>query len=85
MRTDAKNCREKWEGEDRCRSHGRRISFALVAIALILAVGFYYLTSEKRRDRPAESVTKAAASVDNAARVVGDAARDAADDMRSRN
>lgn len=85
MRTDVENRCEKWEGEDRCRSHGRRISFALIAIALILAVSFYYFTSGKRRDRSAESVTKAAASVDNAARVVGDAARDAADDMRSRN
>ncbi len=63
-------------------SHGRLVIIALLAIAVFLAVSFFYMTNEKRRDRPAESVTKAAAAVDDAARKVGDSARNAAQDFR---
>ena len=63
-------------------SHGRLVTVALLVIAIFLAVSFFYMTNEKRRDRPAESVTKAAAAVDDAARRVGHSARDAAQDIR---
>lgn len=63
-------------------SHGRLVTVALLVIAIFLAVSFFYMTNEKRRDRPAESMTKAAAAVDDAARKVGDSARDAAQDIR---
>lgn len=67
---------------DKTRGNGG-IVFALVAIALILAIGFFYLTNERREDRRADAVTKAAGSVDDAARIVGDAAKDAARDLHN--
>ena len=39
------------------------VILALVAIALILAISFFYLTNERRQDRQADAVTDAAASV----------------------
>jgi uncharacterized protein HemX len=64
------------------RSSGSGVVFALVALALILAIGFFYLTNDRRDDRQAEAVTGAAQSVDDAAKMVGDAAKDAADKLR---
>jgi hypothetical protein len=58
--------------------------FALVALALILAIAFFYLTNDSRDDRPAEAVTSAAGSVDDAARGIGDATRDAAENLREK-
>ncbi|MDV5822659.1 hypothetical protein [Sphingobium naphthae] len=57
------------------------VILALVAIALILAISFFYLTNERRQDRQADAVTDAAASADNAVQAMGDAARNAADDL----
>lgn len=65
------------------RSHGSGVTFALVALALILAIAFFYLTNEQRDDRRADKVTQAAGSVDDAARVVSDAAHNAADALRN--
>ena len=59
--------------------------FALVALALLLAIGFFYLTNERRGDKRADAVTQAAGSVDNAARMVGDAAQKAADKLRQKD
>ncbi|WP_088181781.1 hypothetical protein [Sphingobium sp. Z007] len=67
------------------RSRGSGVVFALVALALILAIGFFYLTNERREDRQADKVTKAAGSVDDAARMVGDAAKNAADKLRDKD
>ncbi|RJG55477.1 hypothetical protein D0Z70_08720 [Sphingobium terrigena] len=64
------------------RSRGSGVVFALVALALILAIGFFYLTNDRRDDRQAEAITGAAQSVDDAAKMVGDAAKDAADKLR---
>lgn len=64
------------------RSRGSGVVFALVALALILAIGFFYLTNDERGDRQADAVTRAAGSVDDATRAVGDAARNAADTLR---
>lgn len=65
------------------RSHGSGLLLAIVAIALILAIGFFYLSSERREDRQADAVTNAAGAVDDAARIVGDAAKNAADTLRN--
>jgi uncharacterized protein (UPF0333 family) len=67
------------------RSRGGSVVFALVALALILAIAFFYLTNERRQDRQADKLTQAAGAVDNAAAVVGDAAEKAADQLRNRN
>ncbi|MDO7834902.1 hypothetical protein Q4610_07560 [Sphingobium sp. HBC34] len=65
------------------RSRGSGVVFALVALALVLAIGFFYLTNDQRNDRPADAVTRAAGSIDDAAKVVGDAAHNAADRLRN--
>ena len=67
---------------ERSRSSG--VIFALVAIALILAITFFYLTKE-REDRESRVITEAAESADSAARVVGNAAQQAADRLRQQN
>ncbi|MDR7155430.1 CHASE3 domain sensor protein [Sphingobium xenophagum] len=64
------------------RPRGSGLTFALVAIALILAIGFFYLTNDNRRDKRADAVTNTAKSVDDAARVIEKAARNAADGLR---
>lgn len=66
------------------RSRGSLIIFLLVAIALILAIGFFYLTKD-RDDRRADTVTQAVGSIDSAAHVVGDAARNAAETLRNQD
>jgi hypothetical protein len=58
------------------------VVFALVALALLIAIAFFYLTGKGRRDRRADAVTHAAASVDRAASAMGDAAGNAAEDLR---
>ena len=68
------------DADKRPRAGG--VIFALVAIALILAIGFFYLTEHRRNDRRADAVTGAAQSVDDAARVMEEAARNAADRLR---
>ena len=64
------------------RSQGSGVIFTLVALALVLAIGFFYLTNDGRDDRRADAVTKAADSVDKAASRAGEAARDAANSLR---
>lgn len=64
------------------RSQGSGVVFALVALALVLAIGFFYLTNEGRDDRRADAVTRAADSVDRAASRAGDAAQNAANSLR---
>jgi len=61
---------------------GSGTTFLLVAIALILAIAFFYLTKDKRDDRRADAVTQAAESVDNATASIGSAAQNAASDLR---
>lgn len=64
------------------RQAGSAIIFAIIALALLLAVGFFYLTGDRDDDRPADTVTQAAGSLDDAARSVGDAAKNAAHSLR---
>ncbi|MGC4250538.1 MAG: hypothetical protein QM605_03445 [Sphingobium sp.] len=66
---------------DAGRPHGSGLVFLLIALALILAIGFFYMSKE-REDRRADRVTDAANAVDGAATIVGDAARNAADSFR---
>lgn len=68
---------------DRAVPRGPALIILLVVLALILAVGFFYMT-EVRRDRQAEQVTEAAGKLDGAADRLGDAARDAAKRFDSR-
>lgn len=65
------------------RRRGSGIIFLLVAIALILAVGFFYLTKDREDNQP--NVVTQAESDDSAARVVGNAAKDAANSLRNQN
>ncbi|SCW88034.1 hypothetical protein SAMN02927924_03626 [Sphingobium faniae] len=69
---------------DTGRSHGSGLVFLLITLALILAIGFFYL-SKGRDDQRADRLTEAANSVDDAATIVGDAARNAADVFRKDN
>jgi hypothetical protein len=64
---------------------GSGVILALVALALILAIGFFYLTNDRRGDGRADKVTRAADSADQMVIGVGDAARDAAHDLRNHN
>ncbi|PZU57827.1 MAG: hypothetical protein DI547_12250 [Sphingobium sp.] len=55
----------------------------LIAIALILAIGFFYLTGRSEgHDRSGDKILGAAASAESAATAIGDAARDAANRMK---
>nr|WP_242124760.1 hypothetical protein [Sphingobium sp. Sx8-8] len=70
------------------RPRGSLIIFALVAIALILAIGFFYLTKEgngDQADRLIEAANSAANSSDSAAHVVGDAAKNAANALYNKH
>ena len=66
------------------RSPGSGLIFALVAIALILAISFFYLTKDREANQ-GNVITQAEDSSDSAARIVGDAAQNAADTLRDRN
>ncbi|WP_066698116.1 hypothetical protein [Sphingobium amiense] len=61
---------------------GSGTTFFLVALAVILAIVFFYMTKDAREDRRADAVTEAAASVDNATARVGSAAQNVARDLR---
>jgi len=74
-------CGDSGSLADRPRRGG--MVFALVALALVLAIGFFYMTTERRADRAADKVTRAAGTVDDAARVVSEAAKNAADRLRN--
>lgn len=65
------------------RARGTGLIFVLVALALILAIGFFYMTKDREPDQ-ARVLTQAAESTDSAARVVGDAAQNAADQFDHR-
>jgi uncharacterized protein HemX len=64
------------------RSRGSLIIFILVAMALVLAIGFFYMTKD-RNERPADAVMQAVETPDSAAQMVGDAAMNAADTLRN--
>ncbi|MGE4322572.1 MAG: hypothetical protein AB7E60_06025 [Sphingobium sp.] len=57
--------------------------FAIIAIALILAIAFFYMAKERRQDRRTDALMQAAGSVDETTRIVGDAAKNAADALRN--
>ncbi|HEX7876902.1 MAG TPA: hypothetical protein VF489_10005 [Sphingobium sp.] len=65
-------------------SRGSGLIFVLIAIALILAITFFYLTKDRESDQ-SRAVTQAVESADSAARVVGNAAQNAADRLKDRN
>jgi hypothetical protein len=49
----------------------------LIAIAMVLAIGFFYLAGGREKDAVSDAAISAANSVDKAAGKVGDATRDA--------
>ncbi|MBB3983477.1 hypothetical protein GGR44_003168 [Sphingobium fontiphilum] len=58
------------------------IIFALLAIALLLAIAFLFLTDRRRADHVSETAVDAAIAVGNGAQAVGDAARNRAEEWR---
>lgn len=56
----------------------------LIAIAMILAIGFFYLAGGREKDAVSDAAINAANSVDKAARKVGDATRDAGQKLEER-
>jgi uncharacterized protein HemX len=64
------------------RPRGRGVVVALILVAVILAVAFFYMTKESRQDEQADKINHAAESVDRAAKAVGDAARNTADKLK---
>lgn len=87
MRHDAdRHDRQAADQSDRCgrlrdQPGKNGVVFALIALALLVAVAFFYLTKD-RHDRSADVMTHAAASVDRAAIAMGDAAGNAAKNLR---
>lgn len=67
-----------------CQRRRSGMVFVIVALALLLAIGFFFLTNQHREDAQSRAITDAAESVDNAARSVGDAAQRAIDKLRDR-
>ena len=64
--------------------HGRGPVVALIILALILAIGFFYMTRDSAQDQQADKITHAAESVDRAAKAVGDAALNSAENLEKR-
>lgn len=58
------------------------VIFALLALALLLAIAFLFLTDERRADHMSEKAVDAAIVVGNGAQAVGDAARNASEELR---
>lgn len=71
------------EGPDMQTTRGSGLIFVLIAMALILAISFFYLTKDRNSDQ-GRAVTEAADTADSAARLVGDAAQNAADRLDNR-
>jgi uncharacterized protein HemX len=65
-----------WPG----RSGGSGLIFVLVALALILAIGFFYITKQREKNQDRTAI-EGVESVDSAARVVGNAAGNMANQL----
>jgi hypothetical protein len=61
---------------------GSFVTFGLIAIALVLAIAFFYITKIHDADKRADIIAGAAGSADNAATTVGEAAKNAVDALR---
>lgn len=67
--------------ENNRRAGNGGVIFAIIALALILAIGFFFLVESRHDPDPAEVLTETSRSIDDGARIVGDAARNAADSI----
>ncbi|QUT04694.1 hypothetical protein KFK14_16845 [Sphingobium phenoxybenzoativorans] len=80
---DSEGCNSPLPLNAQSRLHGNGVIIAIVAIALILAIGFFYVASERRDDARSNAAIGAAEAVDQAARNVGDATKKAAEKLQS--
>ena len=63
------------------RSGGGLVILGIIALALILAIGFFLVEKQHPRDAQADAVVGAAESVGNAATRIGDAAAKSAEKL----
>lgn len=82
MREDGIQRREALDSRPTDGQRSSAIIFAIVAIALLLAIGFFYLAGNRHEDRPVDTANNAALSLDDAARTVENAARNAVQPAR---
>jgi uncharacterized protein HemX len=64
---------------------GNGVILAIVLLALVLAVGFFYLVNAKEEHDRSQAIISAADSVDRAAERVGDAVKSGAENMKNGN
>ena len=74
---------EAHDASEPADARGSGLIFFLIAIALSLAIGFFYLTKDRENEQ-GRNVTEAAESTDIAVRLVGDAADNAASQLVNR-
>jgi len=68
---------------EQSRLRGSGLIIAIIGIAVILAVAFFYISAERREDARANAAIGAAEAVDSAALNVGDATQKAAEKLQS--
>lgn len=67
-----------------CDQRKRRgVVYLIVGLALLLAIGFFFIAEKNKQDARSTAVTKAAEKIDDAAQSVGDAAGRAFDRLRN--
>lgn len=68
-----------------CQRRRGGMTFVIVALALVLAIGFFFMVDQRNDDARGRAITDAAETVDNAARTIGDAGQRAMDKLRDRD
>lgn len=68
-----------------CQRRRGGMTFVIVALALVLAIGFFFMVDQRNDDVRGRAITDAAETVDNAARTIGDAGQRAMNKLRDRD
>lgn len=68
-----------------CQRRRGGMTFVIVALALMLAIGFFFMVDQRNDEGQGQAITDAAETVDNAARTIGDAGQRAMDRLRDRD